>query len=277
MRTRIISGLIALGILLLILFSGKTVFALSIFAISLVAIKEIYNAGKAGGFRPSLPIVYASSIAILISGLNGILFEIEHAKAGLLIMALIYIITAALLVLGVFKFGEFRPQDIGFTLLSIFYVVFMFSFIPLIRNMENGIYIIWIIFIGAWGTDTIAYFSGVTFGKHKILPKVSPKKSLEGSIGGALGCMLLTLGYGYFLVTKNIVSIPLIHFAILGLLNGILSQVGDWIASAIKRTVNIKDYGKIMPGHGGILDRFDSILFIAPILYLYFSIILNYV
>jgi phosphatidate cytidylyltransferase len=136
--------------------------------------------------------------------------------------------------------------------------------------MEKGYLYIWLIFIGAWATDTFAYFTGVALGKTKILPKVSPKKSLEGSIGGVLGCMAGMLLFGLYFT--SMFDVPVYHFAILGGICGVVSQIGDWAASAVKRAVNIKDYGNIMPGHGGVLDRLDSVLFVAPVVYFYINL-----
>lgn len=275
MKTRVISAVVAIVLLLAVLFSGKLVFALSLFLLTVIAAHEFIEAGAAGGFKPIKPLVYLSSLIVLFVGLNGVIFNLDFINYTYFNLLLIYIITAIILVTLVFKYERFRIEDAGFTFFAIIYVVFMFSFLPLIRNMENGIYLIWIIFIGAWGTDTFAYFAGVTLGKHKMLPRVSPKKSYEGFFGGIAGCIILTVLYGYFAISKGYISFSIYHFVFFGLVNGIISQFGDWIASAIKRYVNVKDYGKIMPGHGGVLDRFDSILFIAPFVYLYIVLVIN--
>lgn len=120
---------------------------------------------------------------------------------------------------------------------------------------------VWLIFIIAFATDTCAYFAGYAFGKHKLIPKVSPKKTIEGSIGGILGSTLICLAFGYYF------NIDLKVIVILGFLGSIVAQVGDLFASSIKRYVGIKDYGKLIPGHGGILDRFDSVILVAPFVY----------
>jgi len=276
LKTRVISAVVAIILLMAVLFSGKLVFALSIFLLALVAAHEFIEVGKAGGFKAFKPVVYLSSLIVLFVGLNGVTFNFDFVNYTHVILLLVYIITATILVTLVFKYEKFRIEDAGFTLLTIFYVVFTFSFLPLIRNMENGFYLLWIVFIGAWGTDTFAYFTGVTLGKHKMLPKVSPKKSYEGFFGGIAGCIVLSVLYGYFAISKGFVSFNIYHFIFFGIVNGVMSQFGDWIASAIKRYVNVKDYGKIMPGHGGVLDRFDSILFIAPFVYLYLVLVIYY-
>ena len=128
-------------------------------------------------------------------------------------------------------------------------------------NFDMGKIYVWLIFIIAFATDTCAYFTGYAFGKHKLIPKVSPKKTIEGSIGGILGSTLICLAFGYYF------NIDLKVIVILGFLGSIVAQVGDLFASSIKRYVGIKDYGKLIPGHGGILDRFDSVILVAPFVY----------
>ena len=149
-----------------------------------------------------------------------------------------------------------------------FYVAVMLSFVWQLRLNEGGAYLGWLIFIGSWGSDTCAYLVGRKFGKHKIVPKLSPKKSLEGCIGGILGAAALGALYGaIFASNLTIFSIPVLSCAIMGAASSVISQLGDWAASAIKRNYEIKDYGTLIPGHGGIMDRFDSVIFTAPIIY----------
>ena len=133
----------------------------------------------------------------------------------------------------------------------------------------GGEYIYLIVFIGAWMTDTFAYFSGVLFGrggKHKLIPDVSPKKTVEGAIGGTVFCIAFFIGYGALLnhLTQYDISLVLLAFA--GLLSAFVSMIGDLSMSVIKRTYGIKDYGKILPGHGGVMDRFDSVMAVSTIL-----------
>ena len=137
----------------------------------------------------------------------------------------------------------------------------MLSFILLTRNLENGHLLVWLIFFCSWGCDTCAYCVGVLIGKHKMAPVLSPKKSVEGAVGGVVGAILL--GIIYAAATKG----GMVEYAIICGVGALISMVGDLAASAIKRNQGIKDYGKLIPGHGGILDRFDSVIFTAPIIY----------
>ena len=135
------------------------------------------------------------------------------------------------------------------------------------REATGGEYYWYFIFIGAWVTDTFAYFSGRLFGKHKLIPAVSPKKTVEGAIGGAVCCALVAMLYG-LVIGKCFdgVSPNYLVLAVSGLLIAVVSQIGDLAMSAIKRQYGIKDYGKLLPGHGGLLDRFDSCMAVTILL-----------
>ena len=164
--------------------------------------------------------------------------------------------------------------DISATIFGIIYIVFMLSFIIFTRQMENGIYYVWFILGGAWITDTFAYMIGMLtnklIGNHKF-SKISPNKSIEGCIGGIIGCVIFFIAYAYYLNTIGF-ELNYILMAIIGFVTSIISQIGDFSASSIKRHCKVKDFGTIMPGHGGVLDRFDSILLVAPFIYLVFNI-----
>ena len=134
--------------------------------------------------------------------------------------------------------------------------------------LENGAYLVWLIFLCSWGCDTCAYCVGKLIGKHKMSPKLSPHKSVEGAIGGVVGAALLTALYSFiFKDAMGLTGNEIWLLAGISAIGALISMVGDLTASAIKRNYDIKDYGKLIPGHGGILDRFDSVIFTAPIIY----------
>ena len=168
----------------------------------------------------------------------------------------------------VFGYPKFHANQIIAAFFGVFYVAVMLSCIYETRSLEGGKYLVWLIFLCSWGCDTCAYCVGMLFGKHKMAPVLSPKKSIEGAVGGVLGAALL--GAIYAAATgaynPNPAHTPLIYAIICGV-GALVSMVGDLAASAIKRQENIKDYGTLIPGHGGILDRFDSVIFTAPIIY----------
>jgi len=164
--------------------------------------------------------------------------------------------------------------DASITLLGFLYVGILFSFIPLVNIKASGSFLVWLIFIGSWGADTLAYYSGKYLGKKKLCPEVSPKKTIAGAIGGLLGS---TIGCGVFgiVVSSYVPEVQIIHFFLIGALCGIMGQFGDLVASSIKRYVGIKDYSNLIPGHGGILDRFDSILFNSAVVFYYLTFIIG--
>jgi phosphatidate cytidylyltransferase len=279
LKTRVITGFILFALLLIILFFGPVVFGISVFIFALVGIYEFYNAVSNVGYKPVRIVGYLSCLTILMVTFNNGALDNQFAghyinlfKSISYFSAGLFVIFFILFLFIVFLHEKYNVNDIALTVFGIFYVMFLFSFLVLTRNLNNGIYYIWFVFIGAWGTDISAYFTGKLIGKRKILPAISPKKTVEGTIGGIVGCSILTAGYSILLVRMGIISwdVSVVSFILLGLINGIISQVGDWGASAIKRHSNIKDYGTIFPGHGGVLDRFDSILFVAPIVYFFF-------
>ena len=148
------------------------------------------------------------------------------------------------------------------------YAPVMLSFIYLVRELPHGIYTVWMIFISSWICDTCAYAVGMMFGKHKLAPVLSPKKSIEGAIGGIVGSAVVGALYAHFVVESVISDQNVLWaFVLISAVGAVISQVGDLAASAIKRNHEIKDYGKLIPGHGGVMDRFDSVIFTAPMIY----------
>lgn len=168
----------------------------------------------------------------------------------------------------IFAYPKFHINQVAGGIFGLIYTSFLMSFIYYTRELNNGVYLVWLIFISSWVSDTCAYFVGSAIGKHKMTPRLSPKKSWEGAIGGILGSGIASTLYGFFYLRHFGLSYALLPcFALLGCVGAFLAMCGDLVASAIKRNNNVKDYGDIIPGHGGILDRFDSVLFTAPMVY----------
>jgi phosphatidate cytidylyltransferase len=156
------------------------------------------------------------------------------------------------------------------TVFGFFYVTFLLSFIVLTRNHSQGRYFVWLIFTSSFGCDTFAYITGMTMGRHKLTDTPSPRKSIEGVIGGIVGAALVGALYGYFVSHYFHADVQgmTLNATVVSLFGAVFSVIGDMSASAIKRNTKIKDFGKLFPGHGGVLDRFDSVIMTAPIVYM---------
>jgi phosphatidate cytidylyltransferase len=169
----------------------------------------------------------------------------------------------------VFTYPKYKTDQIAVAFFGIVYVAVMLSYIYSVRMTTYGVFTVWLIFLASWGSDTCAYAFGVMFGKHKMAPVLSPKKSVEGAVGGVLGSALLGFIYACAVGGKMTDIIDArIMFPIVCFFGALISMVGDLAASAIKRHNDIKDYGTLIPGHGGILDRFDSVIFTSPLIWL---------
>ncbi|MCL2050732.1 MAG: phosphatidate cytidylyltransferase [Lachnospiraceae bacterium] len=168
----------------------------------------------------------------------------------------------------VFSYPRYHIRQIMEAFFCVLYAPVMLFCIYLTRSLENGIFFVGLIFISSWICDSCAYCIGMLFGRNKLAPKLSPKKSVEGAIGGILGAMGAGALYGAFIVNRLVpeLSVTLSFAAICGI-GAVIAQIGDLAASAIKRNYDIKDFGKLIPGHGGIMDRFDSVIFTAPVIY----------
>jgi phosphatidate cytidylyltransferase len=190
-------------------------------------------------------------------------------KYGWFLIFSIGFILAVMVALVLFH-KKVHVRDCVAVIFGFFYVCVLLSTAYLVRETDEvGILIVWVIFVSAWGADTGAYFTGVFFGKHK-LTSLSPKKTVEGAVGGVLTAALLCAGYGYILTFFIDVDLSVvIPLMLIGAVGAVLSIFGDLAASAVKRGTDIKDFGNLFPGHGGILDRFDSVLFTAPAVYLF--------
>lgn len=248
---RSISGIVGVFFLIMIINLGGIYLLSSILVLTILGIREFYKALNSIDIKPVYTIGYIACFALFLNRLN----------MGMGIGVVLVSLTICLLFMLVFKMN-LKIQDITSTMFGIVYIPFLLFYI---YDLHDTPYI-WLVFLMAFGTDTFAYFIGSNFGKNKLCPKISPKKSVEGSIGGILGSLLITISYSLFMSLDKIGLL-----IVLGVIVSIISQIGDLAASRIKREVGIKDYGSIMPGHGGVLDRFDSIIISAPIVYYYIT------
>lgn len=255
-------GALIIAPILIFIFLGGVYLKYFTILISMIGMYEFYKTMKVKDFNPIWPVGYALLICYYF--INA---DIEKL-AYMLIIALIVLFCIPVIN------TKYTFIDVSLTILGFLYVGVFFSFIYLINIMPNGKFLVWLIFLASWLCDTVAYYTGKYLGKRKLCPKVSPKKTIAGSIGGLIGSTLALSVYGYF-INAFIHNIPFYHYIIIGLLCGVFCQFGDLIASSIKRYVGIKDYSNLIPGHGGILDRFDSILFASTIIYMYLHLVLG--
>ncbi len=182
----------------------------------------------------------------------------------------------SILCVYIFWYPKFHVNQVAGGIFALIYTSLMMSFIYYTREAENGKMLVWIIFITSWVSDTCAYFVGSLIGKHKMTPNLSPKKSWEGAIGGILGSGIATALYGWFYIYHYNLSYKFIPiFGFIGCFGAFIAMCGDLVASAVKRNNNVKDYGNAIPGHGGVLDRFDSVLFTAPTVYFFIILFVN--
>lgn len=259
---RFISGMIFfLAVAVILIFGNSTAVNLTISAVAIIAINEYFNSLSK---KYKVERWIGNILAILLAFINVLPKEM---------LILMFPIGIALLFFKVI-ITEMKTNfvDIAITGFGIIYIIGFIMFIPLIYMSEHGKLLIWYLAISAWGTDTFAYLVGIKFGKHKLTP-ISPKKSIEGSIGGIVGSTLIAIIYTYFINKICNAGISYLEITGIAVVLSVLSQIGDLAASSIKRYVDIKDFGKIIPGHGGMLDRIDSILFIAPFAYFLLTMI----
>lgn len=266
--TRLFSGIVLVAIALFTLISGGGILAGILLVISLIAYMELSKAMGVYGEQKKFN-------ALELAGLLGIIAYYVVVYVFSNDMMHIMMLTAmfmAFMFVYVVTFPKFHINQIVSAFFAFVYAPVMLSFIYMTRELNYGNYIVWLIVISSWGSDTCAYAVGMAFGKtignHKIFPKLSPKKSLEGCIGGVVGAAIIGGLYGHFLL-ESVVADQTVTYLVMGIcaIGAIFSQMGDLAASAIKRNHNIKDYGKLIPGHGGIMDRFDSMIVTAPLIY----------
>lgn len=197
-----------------------------------------------------------------------------------LMLILLYMV--GILAVYVLMFPKYSANQVFAAVVGVIYVPVMMGCIIQLRELPHGIYLVWLIFISSWITDSCAYLAGRAFGKHKLAPILSPKKTIEGAIGGLLGAAVVALIYGCILQFGLHISLPgrypisiAVMVVVVSVAGGLISMLGDLAASGIKRNFDVKDYGNLIPGHGGIMDRFDSVIFTAPVIYYLCSFIMK--
>lgn len=262
MFKRIITAAVALAVFIVVLLLPQTVFTVALAAVIIMMLYECYSATKAD---LAMRIAGFISAALIMANIYGtVVLSMPLTSAIPAVVLLIY------MWLIIIKHGKRDYKDILSSGFLTMYITVCTGCIWITKSVF-GTSLMLLIFISAWSCDTFAYFTGRFFGRHKLIPHVSPNKTVEGSIGGVAGAVICCIAYLFILralslsaITNNMMTI--ITGASCGLAGGIFSQFGDLTASAVKRDTGIKDFGWIFPGHGGFMDRFDSVIFISPLI-----------
>ncbi len=295
MLVRSISGAVIVVVMMALIWAGGIVTTIGLAVISCIAYTELLAACGVREAGAKKPCVFDVTGILVILGYYALIYLLKTQQRFIsmwqsrseFLMLVVVLYLALLMSIFVFTFPKYKAKQVICSFFSFAYGPVMISFALQTRLLLGkgdieigcfgwnfgfynlGFFAVWMIFIAAWGSDTCAYFVGVLFGKHRVTPRLSPKKSLEGYIGGVVGAGLLGLLYGAILKWTGHVSADMLWcFAVLGVCGSFFGLVGDLAASAVKRDFNIKDYGNCIPGHGGIMDRFDSVIFTAPMIYL---------
>ena len=257
---RIISALLGLPLVLLILILGNT-YVVDI-ALSIVAIISMYEFFEAIS-KEAKPVKWLGYISCISIAFIHIIPS-EYLK--IIIALAIPVVFLILFIQVILSNMKTNIKDVVYTFFGIAYIVFFMMFLAIIRGMDDGKILVWYVILAAWATDIFAYFIGKYFGKHKF-SEISPKKTIEGCVGGTIGAVVSVVLYTLFANEGLGMDYSYLYIAVMSLALSLISQVGDFVASSIKRYVGIKDYSELIPGHGGMLDRIDSLLFIAPFAY----------
>ena len=257
---RMTSALLGFPLVVIILLIGnKYIVDIFLAFVAFLSLNEYFNAIA----KVSNPVRWVGYLScVLIACVHVIPSEYATMTAILSVPTVLIILFAQVIATEM----KTSFKDIAYTFLGIFYVIYFTMFVALINGKNGGNILIWYAIFAAWGTDVFAYFIGKYFGKHKF-SKVSPKKSIEGCVAGTVGAVLLLLGYTYLANTFWGQNYSYLYVTLIGIILSLLGQIGDFAASSIKRYVDIKDFSNLIPGHGGMLDRVDSLIFLAPFAY----------
>lgn len=266
-KDRLISGIVMLIILIASVLCGGYVLLALVLFISLIGQFELYRVF--GIEKKSIGVLgYVFTLLYYASLELRQLYDVDVRITISVILAFFFVLMGVY----VFAYPGYKIDDIARCLFGFFYVPVMLGFIYLTKqSSDRGIYYVWLIFICSWGCDTCAYCVGKLFGKHKMSPRLSPKKSVEGAVGGIIGVLILAWILRFYMEKIGLIehrSVASVLYSIFVVMAAFISMIGDLGASAIKRNFDIKDYGTLIPGHGGILDRFDSVIITVPIIYL---------
>ncbi|UNC91830.1 phosphatidate cytidylyltransferase [Candidatus Contubernalis alkaliaceticus] len=261
LKKRVLSGLVGVALALLIIFEGGIVYFLTVFIITLLGLEEYRRLSIRGNYYFPRYLSFAAAGVYLLLLYFEVPNVLEAAPLFLFLPFCLYI----------FFNKDYSFRDLMFSAWGVIYIVWLFSFLIVLRNLPNGLNHTLLLFFSIWISDTAAFFIGSNLGRRKLIPRISPNKSVEGALGGLLGTML------FVYLLRGYVNMEPITAILAGGLISLLGQVGDLMESALKRYLKTKDSGALIPGHGGVLDRFDSVIFAAPFFYFYLIFLSNHI
>lgn len=272
--TRLLSGIVLLAAAALLFVVGDIWLVIALGILSLVGVYELF---RIWGMEKH-PLAIVTYVATV--GCYAMFIDYPFNLGLHEIMPIIALL--ALLSVYVIRYPKDHINQVAKSIFALIYVPVMMSFVYLLREYEMGEWLIWLVLISSWGADTCAYCVGKLIGKHHF-SELSPKKTIEGCVGGILGAALIAFGYAWFVpkeLGEYFILDVRIMLPVVAAISALVSQIGDLSASAIKRNYEVKDYGNIIPGHGGVMDRFDSVIFVAPFVYILlyaFARVMSYV
>lgn len=257
MKQRILTGTIGgIGFLFLI-YLGNEWYSLLVLALAAVGLFEFM---RMAGLQQHLMATILGYVLMLGIVWPSLAFS---AWVDISIPDLMLPVFVLLLIYSVLSKNQFHIEHIALTIVGALYIGYGFTNMAAARNLPDGFMLTVLVFFGIWSTDSGAYFIGKAIGKHKLWPEISPNKTIEGALGGLLSALIVVMG-----VNTLTGAIPMMDALVVALVTGVVGQIGDLVESAFKRHYGVKDSGQIIPGHGGVLDRFDSMLLVFPVLYL---------
>lgn len=264
MKTRVITGIFLFSLIFVptVLFMDTIFLPIVCSILCLVGVYEMLSCvGRDKHILTAIPTYIVALVSPIAASFLDWREVFLPSAIAVVVVSIMYTLT-----LSIFLPDKYNSGDTAQAFLLCTYIIAGFTSIELISVIPNAKFIFPMIYIGAFITDTFCYFSGMLFGKHKLIPRISPKKTIEGAIGGTLVCILAFIAYGAIVSKFTELNADYLALAITGLILAIVSQIGDLVASAVKRNYGIKDYGKLFPGHGGVMDRFDSLIAVSMLL-----------
>lgn len=267
MKTRVITSIFITAVLVAILLLSETfVFSVALSILAVIAANEVMRVFELDKkYVVSIPAYIVAAVMPTLSFIMLKVLEAPEYKFIIVLALTLFVFMLYLFVAAVFMKGKLRFESISAVFMLVMYITACFSALSVIRYVGDGagLFNVGMVFVGAWISDVFAYFTGRLFGKHKLIPEISPKKTVEGAVGAVVCTTLLMLLYGWIVTLCTTLTANYIVLAVSGAILSVVGQIGDLIASFVKRERGVKDYGTLLPGHGGIMDRFDSILTVS--------------